>query len=67
MKKEQKNIIIAVIATLVIVGIGVAGYLVYQEQNKSGLEKAGDKTAEFGEKIGDWGKDVGKSTKKLFN
>lgn len=67
MKKEQKNIIIAVVATLVIVGIGVAGYLVYQEQNKSGLEKAGDKTAEFGEKIGDWGKDVGKSTKKLFN
>lgn len=67
MKKEQKNIIIAVVATLVIIGIGVAGYLVYQEQNKSGLEKAGDKTAEFGEKIGDWGKDVGKSTKKLFN
>ena len=67
MKKEQKNIIIAVVATLVIIGIGVAGYLVYQEQNKSGIEKAGDKTAEFGEKIGDWGKDVGKSTKKLFN
>ena len=67
MKKEQKNIIIAVVATLVIIGIGVAGYLVYQEQNTSGREKAGDKTAEFGEKIGDWGKDVGKSTKKLFN
>lgn len=67
MKKEQKNIIIAVIATLIIIGLGVAGYLIYKEQNKSGLEKAGDKTAEFGEKIGDWGKDVGKSTKKLFN
>ena len=67
MKKEQKNILIAVIATLIIIGLGVAGYLIYKEQNKSGLEKAGDKTAEFGEKIGDWGKDVGKSTKKLFN
>ena len=67
MKKEQKNIIIAVTATLIIIGLGVAGYLIYKEQNKSGLEKAGDKTAEFGEKIGDWGKDVGKSTKKLFN
>ena len=67
MKKEQKNIIIGLIAALVIIVLGVAGYLIYQEQNKSGLEKAGDKTAEFGEKIGDWGKDVGKSTKKLFN
>lgn len=67
MKKEQKNIIIGLIAALVIIVLGVAGYLIYQEQNKSALEKAGDKTAEFGEKAGDWGRDIGKSTKKLFN
>ena len=67
MKKEQKNIIIAIVAAVIIVGIGAGSYLIYKEQNKSAFEKAGDKTAEFGEKVGDWGKDVGKSTKKLFN
>ena len=67
MKKEHKNAIIGIIAALIIVILGVAGYMIYKEQNKSAIEKAGDKTAEFGEKVGDWGKDVGKSTKKLFN
>ncbi|MBO5644157.1 MAG: hypothetical protein J6S24_03365 [Lentisphaeria bacterium] len=63
----KKKVIIAVSITAAVLIAGFVGFLIYQHQNKSEFEKAADKTAEFGEKLGDWGKDVGKSTKKLFD
>ena len=63
----KKKIVLAVIITSVVLTAGFVAFLIYQHEHKSEFDKAADKTAEFGEKLSDWGKDVGKSTKKLFD
>ena len=58
MKKKSKPIIIAVVILLAAAAGGAAVYF-DQESNKSGLEKAASKTA-------DWGEKTAGKTKSLF-
>ena len=55
----KKNItIIAIIVAAI--AVGAIGYYIYAQSQKSELEKAAEKTNDFG-------KEVVKDTKKLFN
>jgi drug/metabolite transporter (DMT)-like permease len=45
--------------------LGIGGVWLYEE-TKDEVEEIGEKTEEVGDRITSWGKDVGKSTKKLF-
>ena len=45
--------------------IGIGGFWLYKE-NEDEVEEIGEKTEKVGDRLSTWGKDVGKSTKKLF-
>ena len=55
--KKKITIIVAAIAAI---AAGAIGYYFYAQSQKSGLEKAAEKTSDFG-------KDLVKDTKKLVN
>ena len=60
MKKSSKKFVVAIVVILVIAAAGAAAWCALGESRKSGVAKVA-------EKVEQWGKDVGRDTKKLFN
>ena len=59
MKKSSKKFVVAVVVILVIAAAGAAGWCALSRSQKSGFVRGA-------EKVEQWGKDVGRDTKKLF-
>jgi uncharacterized membrane-anchored protein YhcB (DUF1043 family) len=62
---KKKNWIILGIVLVIGILLGIGGVWLYEE-NKDEVEEIEDKTEEVGDRLSTWGKDVSKSTKKLF-
>ena len=62
---KKLNWFIIGIALVIGILLGIGGVWLYEE-TKDEVEEIGEKTGEVGDRITSWGKDVGKSTKKLF-
>lgn len=65
--KVWKKIFAAVLFLLLLFIAGVVGYFIGNEDSRDDLKEAGEKVSEVGGRLGEWGRDVGKSTKKLFD
>ena len=59
MKKSSKKLVVTVVVVLVIAAAGAAAWCALSQSRKSGFVKGA-------EKVEQWGKDVGRDTKKLF-
>ena len=59
-----KKIFVTGSLILALLAAGFAGYLIGNEDSRDDFE---DKSEEVGERLGEWGRDVSRSTKKLFD
>ena len=59
MKKSSKKLVASIVVVLVIAAAGAAAWCAYSRSQKSGFVKGA-------EKVEEWGKNVGRDTKKLF-
>ena len=59
-----KKIFVTGSLILALLAAGFAGYLIGNKDSRDDLE---DKSEEVGERLGEWGRDVSRSTKKLFD
>jgi hypothetical protein len=46
---------------------GTVGYFIGNEDTRDDIEEAGEKVTKVGDRLGEWGREVGQSTKKLFD
>ena len=71
MSKKSRNLIVTGIIVLVVAVGAVTAYHFYQESRKSGMEKAAQKTVNWGDKAMDKTAEATKkatdATKKFFN
>ena len=63
---KKKNWLLLGFVLLIGILLGIGGYWLYEE-NRDEVDELGDKTEEVGDRLSTWGKDVSKSTKKLFD
>ena len=52
---------------LSLLAAGTVGYFIGNEDTRDDIEEAGEKVTRVGDKLGEWGREVGRSTKKLFD
>ena len=62
-----KKMFLVILALGCLLAAGVVGFIIGNEDSRDNIENAGEKVSEVGERLGEWGRDVSKSTKKLFD
>ena len=63
---KKKNWLLFAVILVIGILLGIGGYWLYEE-NRDEVDELEDKTEEVGDRLSTWGKDVTKSTKKLFD
>lgn len=63
---QKKGLLWLILGLIIGILLGIGGYWLYEEHEDS-VEDFGEKTEDVGKRLNTWGKDVSKSTKKLFD